>query len=81
MCKDCEELTRRAGCDASGVQLTNLHITGSVSILQLGAAEGSHVDIAETGFRFIREDGEVELVEVGGSGGRVIRRATDDEAR
>ena len=62
--------------------LTSLDITGSVTaVLQLGETEGSYVHIAGTGFRVIREDGEVELVEVGGSGGRVIRRATADEAR
>ena len=69
-------------CEKCQSQLTSLNITGSVSAcLRLGEIEGSHVDIEGTGFRVIREDGEVELVEVGGSGGRVIRRATADEAR
>lgn len=81
LCPPTEQPTGSVGRDRAQ-RHPGLSITGSDSaVLQLGETEGSHVDVAETGFRLIREDGEVELVEVGGSGGRVIRRVTDDEAR
>lgn len=51
---------------------------GSV-VLTMG--EDVHVDIDETAFRIIREGSHVDVVEVGGSGGRVISRATADQAR
>ena len=63
-------------------RLTGLRITGSATaVLQLGDLEGACVDIDGTKLRLIREGGKTNIVEIDGSGGRVISRATADQSQ
>ena len=58
-------------CEDHEKKQTGLHFEG-FGVATLTVGEDGYVDIDETAFRVVRRDGAVDIVELDGSGGRVI---------